>query len=90
MKTYTAVFTPTVDDPNLSVSLEIRKDGVSLDMLSVVVIKRTNIEQSLQLIGRQQGYYGDNARIIRYLSGEEVQLSNFDRQLLNEYLKELI
>ncbi|MDD4839831.1 MAG: InlB B-repeat-containing protein [Clostridia bacterium] len=86
-KSYTAVICPTVEEPNLSVSLEIRREGASLDNVSVIVIKQMSISASLKILANKHSYTGDYGRIVRYLAGESVQLDSGAEQILTEYLK---
>lgn len=84
---YCATFGVTLEEPNLSISLEVRTAGISLDMLAVTINRKRDIRPSLEWIARSSSYVGDYGKIERYLYGEAVVLNSDEQLILQEYMK---
>ncbi|NCA91945.1 DUF4855 domain-containing protein [bacterium] len=83
---YSATFDATVDEPHLSISLQIRTAGASLDMLAVDIFRGVAIRTSLQSLSRINNCEGNPDRIISYLYGNNEVLDSNDRLLLKYLL----
>lgn len=82
-------FIPTVYQTNLSITMELRTENMSLDKVAVISISRQSLRDSLRMMNYRLGYgYGvsDYDKIVRYLANSNETLDYGEMRLLNEYL----